>query len=135
MLEFPDWLNQVDILYVIYSPALLNNDLSVTEIRQQFDAVLTDQVQPNFSRFGKPVILGFGYDSTNLDGSVDLAGQAKAYSAAILSVASQDWMSGFISRGYNPYVELQDTSATIYRKPASEILWFWFHYLLNKPPD
>lgn len=134
-LEFPDWLNQVDILYVIYSPALLNDDLTITEIRQQFDAVLTDQVQPLYSRFGKPVILGFGYDSTNPDGSVDLAGQAKAYSAAILSVASQDWMSGFISRGYIPYVELQDTSATIYRKPASEILWFWFHYLLNKPPE
>jgi len=80
-------------------------------------------------------LIGFEYPSVSPDLSINLAGQAKAYSAAIMSVASQSWISGFISRGFNPYVELQDNSATIYRKPASEILWFWFHYLLNKPPE
>ncbi len=133
--EFPAWLSQVDILYVVYSPKLFQDDPSIEEMRHQFDAFLTNQVQPLQAQFGKPVLIGFEYPSMSPDLSMNLAGQAKAYSAAIMSVASQSWISGFISRGFNPYVELQDNSATIYRKPASEILWFWFHYLLNKPPE
>lgn len=133
--DFPAWLSQVDILYVVYSPELFQDNLSIEEMRHQFDAFLTNQVQPLQTQFGKPVLIGFEYPSMSPDLSINLAGQAKAYSAAIMSVATQSWISGFISRGFNPYVELQDNSATIYRKPASEILWFWFHYLLNKPPE
>lgn len=134
-MEIPDWLSQVDIIYVMFSPSLHSTEASVSEIRQEFDSVITEQVQPLFLKIGKPLIVGFAYESRNNRGDVDLVAQAKAYSAAILSVASRDWISGFISRGYNPYIELQDTSPTIYRKPASEILWFWFHYLLNKTPN
>ncbi len=133
--EMPDWLNQVDILYLVYSPTSLNSELSVADFLQLFDSELLEPARAFYAQYNKPVILGFKYDSSNNDGTVNLEGQAKAYSAAILSVASQDWISGFISRGYNPYIELQDSSATIYRKPASEILWFWFHYLLNKSPN
>jgi len=131
----PDWLDQVDIIYVLFSPSLENHDGSIAEIRQEIESILLEEVEPVYRQYNKPILLGLSYASGNKDGNIDLETQAKIYSATILSAASHDWLNGFISRGYYPYVELQDTSPTIFRKPASEILWFWFHYLLNKPPQ
>lgn len=131
----PDWLDQVDIIYVLFTPDFEDDSASVAELRQEIAALLLNQLEPIFRKYNKPIILGFSSTSGNTAANIDLDIQAKSYSAAILSAASTEWITGFISRGYLPFVELQDASSTIYRKPASEILWFWFHYLLGKPPQ
>lgn len=150
----PSWLDQVDMIYVLFSPAFEFDDGSVNEIRQHFDSILDESVQLIYLETGKPILVGISYPSSiqarfglptsnefqlvapedSQKDEPDLELQAKIYSAAIQSSAARDWISGFISRGYFPYVELQDTSSSIYRKPASDILWFWYHYLLNKAP-
>lgn len=150
----PLWLDQVDIVYVLLSPALEIKEGSVEEIRDLFDLEI-EYVNAQIGQYEKPVLIGISYpasdraifglpssnehqivsplDAVNIDPEFDL--QAKIYSAAIQSSAGRDWIIGFISRGYFPYIELQDASSSIYRKPAGDILWFWYHYLLNKAPQ
>lgn len=150
----PTWLEQVDMIYVLLSPEIESQHDSVVEIKSVFDSILNQQVKPISDKTGKPVIVGISYPSSEqakfglpvskesqivtpkevIGAENDLELQAKIYSAAVLSCATTEWVQGFISRGFFPYLELQDASSSIYRKPASEILWFWFHYLLNKAP-
>ena len=149
----PAWLDQLDMVYVLLSPALEIREGSVDEIKQQFIQILDEHVYPNLREFEKPVLIGLSYASSEratlglqitqpqfvkpedaIKDKVSLELQAKIYNSAVLSAASREWIIGFISRGFFPYAELQDGSSSIYRKPASEILWFWFHYLLNKTP-
>lgn len=150
----PTWLDKVDMIYVQLSPSIDLNQGSISEIKRSIDSILETQVKPIVSESGKPVLIGISYpsseqakfgipisnayqsiapDSQN-QRAVDLEIQAKLYSAVLQSAAARDWVSGFFSRGYFPYAELQDASSSIYRKPASEILWFWYHFLLNKVP-
>lgn len=151
----PSWLEQVDMVYALLSPALELQEGSVEEIKQQFNRILDEQVHRQHSIFGKPIIIGLSYPSSERaslglritqpsqvvipqnaeNEKVSLELQAKIYNAAVLSTMTRDWINGFIARGFFPYAELQDGSSTIYRKPASEILWFWFHYLLSKTPN
>jgi len=150
----PSWLNQVDMVYALLSPGLDLREGSVEEIKQQFNRVLDEQVYPQLKEFAKPVLIGLSYPSSNHAASglhitqpsqivapedaendkTELELQAKIYNAAVLSTMTRDWINGFIARGFFPYAELQDGSSSVYRKPSSEILWFWFHYLLNKTP-
>jgi hypothetical protein len=149
----PEWLNDVDAIYVIFSPALTDIENSdVSQLRSQFDTLLNEKVKPIAEEYGKPILLGISYPSNllasdgytlssqnrltqpeNMSGiDKNLQVQARIYNAAILSASSIDWIHGFFSRGYYPYVTLQDSSSSIYKKPASDILWFWYHFLLNK---
>jgi len=150
----PSWLNQVDMVYALLSPALEIREGSVEEITRQFNQVLDEQVYPQLMEFNKPVLIGLSYpssiqaalglqitrpyqvvlpeDAENEKTTLEL--QAKIFNAAVLSTMTRDWINGFIARGFFPYAELQDGSSSVYRKPTSEILWFWFHYLLNKTP-
>lgn len=150
----PSWLDQVDMVYVLLSPSLETNQGSVSELKRYFDNVLDTRVYPIVSQIGKPVLVGISYPSSaqakfgiptsntsqqiapgsETQRAVDLETQAKIYSAILQSSAARDWVSGFISRGFFPYLELQDASSSIFRKPSSEIVWFWYHFLLNKAP-
>lgn len=150
----PPWLDQMDLVYVLLSPALDINETSISGIKQYFDSVLDTRVKPLVSENRLPVLIGISYPSSDQakfglptsnnfqlvtpysgnQTAVDLELQAKIYSAVVQSCVTRDWIKGFFSRGYFPYVELQDASSSIYRKPSSEILWFWYHYLLNKAP-
>ncbi len=151
----PSWLDQVDFIYVLMSPALEIGEGTVKEIRDSFDTVLDESVLPQINQFQKPVLIGISYPSSVsagfgfqqsdeyqalspfevADNRIDFDLQAKIYSAAIQSSASREWVQGFISRGFYPYVELQDASSSVYRKPAADILWFWYHFLLSKAPQ
>lgn len=150
----PTWLDQVDMVYVLLSPSLEIKQGSVSEIRRYFDTILDTLVKPIVSVTDQPVLIGISYPSSEQaiygmltsnayqlispglenQRAVDLEIQAKIYSAAIQSSAARDWITGFISRGFFPYAELQDSSSSIYQKPSSEIVWFWYHFLLNKAP-
>ena len=131
----PDWLESVDLIYVLYNPVLNTEALSTGEIRDEVESTIRENLKPLAQQYDKPIIIGLsaGSDQEDVPGN-SLEGQARLYNAVTLSAAHQPWIGGVISRGYYPYVELRDSSPTIYKKPASEVLWFWFHYLLEKAP-
>jgi hypothetical protein len=47
------------------------------------------------------------------------------------AVNARSWVSGFVSRGFFSPVVLLDKSASIYGKPAADLLWYWFPRLLG----
>jgi hypothetical protein len=47
------------------------------------------------------------------------------------AINARSWVSGFVSRGYYVPAALQDKSASIHGKPASDLLWYWFPRLLG----
>ncbi len=151
----PAWLDSVDAVYVLFSPSLEGNEnSSVAEIRGQVDKLLNEKVKPIADKYQKPVFLGISVPSSSqaFDGyayskpyrisspdevagsGANLQVQSSVYNAVILSAASTSWITGFFSRGYYPYVSMQDASSSIYKKPAADVLWFWYHFLLNKAP-
>lgn len=149
----PGWLANVDAIYVLFSPSLSESgDTSIGGLLHAFDTSLDSLVQPIAAQYNKPVIVGINYPSTqsSINGCVDLNGsclafsatdlasqtidldlQARIYNAAIISCANRSWVKGFIARGYNPLVVLKDQSSSINGKPASDVLWFWYHFILN----
>jgi hypothetical protein len=153
--SLPGWLKDVDGIYVLFSPSLADStDQSVGALRTAFGAALDSLVQPIATQYGKPIILGINYPSAQiaLNGCVDANGscinyeqsdlanspidldlQIKIYNAAIISSVSRPWINGFVSRGFNPLVVIKDQSSSVYGKPASDVLWFWYHFILNKP--
>jgi hypothetical protein len=56
------------------------------------------------------------------DLSVDLLAQAEALNAVFLGASSRDEITGFYVRGFNPTARLDDKSASIYGKPAQDLL-------------
>jgi len=150
---YPEWLKNVDAIYVLFSPSLsASGDQSVQSMVSVFDSALDTYIQPLSAQFGKPIVIGIDYPSnpnalngcTAVNGSclsnenvdysgqsVDLDLQARIYNAAVISCARRTWVNGFVSRGYDPLVVLKDQSSSVYGKPASDVLWFWFHYILN----
>jgi hypothetical protein len=65
---------------------------------------------------------------------VDMSVQAQIYNAAIVTSFSRPWIAGFVSRGYYPYLKIQDATASINGKPSSDVLWFWYHLIQNITP-
>ncbi|PKO00680.1 MAG: hypothetical protein CVU42_02305 [Chloroflexi bacterium HGW-Chloroflexi-4] len=150
----PAWLKDVDAFYILFSPSLVDSgDLSVQALVHTFGTALDSLIQPIAQQFSKPVIIGINYpsSSTALNGcmdinanclefqanllaesTVDLDLQSRIYNAAIIASANRSWIKGFISRGFNPLVVLKDQSSSIFGKPASDVLWFWYHFILNK---
>jgi hypothetical protein len=63
--------------------------------------------------------------------NLDLQQQVDIYDAMFNAINTRAWVSGFVSRGYYPPVTLQDKSASIHGKPASDLLWYWFPRLLG----
>ncbi len=73
------------------------------------------------------------YQNSHLaETTVDLDLQARIYNAAVIASANRTWIKGFIARGYNPLVVVKDQGSSIFGKPASDVLWFWYHFILNK---
>jgi hypothetical protein len=150
----PGWLKNVDALYVLFSPSMDDSgDHSVQSMVSTFGTALDSIVQPISQQYSKPVIIGINYPSSTiaLNGcmdinskcleyqpsalsgtAVDLDLQMRIYNAAIIASGNRPWIKGFITRGYDPMVVIKDQNSSIYGKPASDVLWFWFHFILNK---
>jgi len=142
--EIPGWLAEVDQIYVLFVPPVSNSEM-ITDFGSSLDTL----VSPIAVQFNKPVLIGLQIPSNteSLSGCKDINGsclsstsgsfsadmetQAKVYNAAAVASFSRPWISGFISRGYYPYLKMQDTGSSIYGKPAFDILWFWYHLILN----
>lgn len=146
----PTWLSSVDEIYVLYSPALSQVSSTTTqELIELFSADLQKNLQPNLSKYNKPVLIGINYPSAEnafagckedngsclnnwADGALDLNVQLRIYNAAFIAVAKENWIQGFISRNFFPEAVVMDNSSSVNGKPAMDILWFWYHFILNK---
>lgn len=151
--SIPGWLDSVDAVYVQFTP-VIDPSLagSTSDLLGYFNKYLDEELLPLQERLNKPFLLGLNVRSSldaykgcvdqngscdekiNLeDGSqeLDLGIQARIYNAAIISIASHTWIKGFISRNYQPVVNLQDTSTSVRGKPAADVLWYWYRYIGN----
>jgi hypothetical protein len=156
----PPFLDALDMLYVEFSPALADQPgASEADLAARAAGILDSDLLPFQQRWNKPLILAAGYpsaaggntgclpdpaggclafsaldqpqaDSNSL--SIDLIEQTNAYNALLLAINGRTWISGFVSQGFYPPLPLQDTSASVYGKPASGVLWFWYPRLLGK---
>ncbi|MCI0610335.1 MAG: hypothetical protein L0Z71_14900 [Anaerolineae bacterium] len=63
--------------------------------------------------------------------NLDMQQQVDIYDAMFNAVNARSWVSGLVSRGYFSPVVLLDKSASIYGKPAADLLWYWFPRLLG----
>lgn len=146
----PGWLDSVDGIYVLYSdPLSQSSQTSVADLEITLTKDLNQNLSPEIKSFNKPVWLALNYPSASnafsgctdtlgscLDdwgnGKTDLDAQARIYNAAIIVAGKESWISGFISRDNQPIAAVMDSSPSVLSKPANDILWFWYHFLLNK---
>lgn len=149
----PGWLKDVDAVYVLFSPDLTAADGTVSDLRAIISAKIEETITPIAAQYSKPVIIGVSFPASeaSLSGCLanndtclnnadnqsipDLGLQAKIYNAAIIESASRPWVIGFISREYAPFAVTSDSSPSVYGKPASDVLWFWNHFLTNRSPQ
>ncbi len=154
----PEWIGEVDLLYVLFS-APLTNSLSASEgdLQLAFGDLLDQNIFPIFEQNEIPVVIGIDYPSADgaatacvqindqclsfdrlsqpltevKDVPIDLDEQVSIYGAAFNAVYQRDWISGLISRGFYPPAALQDGSSSVHGKPAADILWYWFPKLIE----
>jgi len=150
--SLPGWLDAVDGIYVLYSPALAQtSSATVADLETLFQQDLEKSLNPKLANLNKPVWLSLNYPSSGnafagctdtlgscLDewgsGPIDLNTQANIYNAAFIVAAKESWITGFVARGTQPIVAVMDGSTSILAKPANDVLWFWYHFILNKTP-
>jgi hypothetical protein len=142
----PDFVRNLDGVYATFFVPLGGS--SVDELTTSLGNILDASILPFQSALGKPVILAVAYPSTQNStsasesqntifmpgdgqGVVDLQMQAHIYEAMMKTINQRDWVSGIVSRGWYPPVELQDSSASVNAKPAGEVLKYWYPRLLG----
>ncbi len=149
----PEWLDMVDMIYVLVAPDLTGeNDFSTESLVDVFGRTLELKVKPIHQKLVKPILIGFVANSSKtalrgislgeyiqknqvqhfLDEQPDEMIQAMLYNAAVVAASKQPWVTGFFATGYSPFLAVSDASSSTYAKPASDALWFWYHFLLNK---
>lgn len=156
--DAPPFLEKVDGIYFVMDNRLAaSNNPSQAELSSAVDYILDNQVKQLKDRFGSAIFIQFRYPS--VDGSaqgcllinnqcvefsyldqpvqdnptqiLDLQEQVDIYNAILLSINTRDWINGVISGGYFAPAALQDKSSSIHGKPASDIIWYWYHQLLG----
>ncbi len=151
----PSWIHDVDAIYVLFTPSIEGvDDRSVDALNTAFSNALDVYLQPIAEQLNKPVLIGINppaslyvlsgclakndscLNNVELSGEeepLDLDLQARIYNAAIIESASRPWIKGFISREFDPLVVVKDQHPSVNGKPAWDVLWFWYHLILNKP--
>jgi hypothetical protein len=69
------------------------------------------------------------FDSSSV--LLDLQEQVDLYNATMQAVNSRSWINGVISGGFFSPAVLQDKSSSIHGKPASDVVWYWYHEFLK----
>lgn len=155
--DFPPFIDIVDQVHIYWHPSLQTELKGVSGMQNQA-AMRLDQLLANRVLMGKPIILNVEYLSIQggssgcapaPDGScrapadfdmgqqvdpdlaVNLEEQAQAINAVLLEAYSRDRIQGFYIRRFNLLAALLDKSASIYGKPAGDVLWYWFGQLTN----
>ncbi len=152
-------LKDTDGIYLLWYAKLSEQaNPGVGDMTEAAGRLLDENVYPVQSQTGKPIIIGISYPSATYaatgcipvgsNGCLDwtalsrpnadigtvtlnLQQQMDIYDAMFHAINGRSWVSGLVSRGYYPPVELQDKSASIHGKPAANLLWYWFPRLLG----
>lgn len=147
------FLSDTDGVYLLWS-APLGSDAGSSEaaLVNSAGALLDNEVGPLAALIDRPVMLALAYPSASgveagcfSDGhggcldwraldqpqdppsvNVDMLAQSDVYQAMLTAINSRSFVAGLISRGYYPPAMLQDKSASVHGKPASDLLWYWF---------
>ncbi len=149
----PSFLSNVDGIYLLWNAPLATGDgASKADMATQAGKLLDDEVSPFASALGKPIIVALAYPSAegvesgcisdghgaclewsalnqpnNPDSTdVKVQSQSDMYEAMLNAINGRTWVDGIVSRGYFPPAMLQDKSASVHGKPASDLLWYWF---------
>jgi hypothetical protein len=124
----PEFLKSVDQIYLLWSINSLDVTSSSLEgLEGDFDQAFDSVLQPLHEKTGKPILLG-------ADFPLEPGQQVTAYNAILATLNSRPWVDGLISRGFYPPVTLLDSSASVYGKPAADVLWYWYPKLLSPAP-
>jgi len=152
-------LKDTDGVYLLWFAKISSSATPIKgEMITEAGNLLDNNVAPIQTQVNKPFIIALSYPSStnsatgcipngssgcfdwtalnrpNADIStinLDLQQQVDIYDAMFNAINTRAWVSGFVSRGYYPPVTLQDKSASIHGKPASDLLWYWFPRLLG----
>ncbi len=153
----PGFIDSFDRLYIEISPPIGSSDqASVPEIEEFLAAKFDTDILPLHENGDKEIIIGLIYPSVKgaIDGCVGIAGsclagdllqkpayksgeislseQANVYSAILSILNQRSWVAGFYAGGYYPPASLEDMSASVRGKPASDVLWYWYARLLGR---
>jgi hypothetical protein len=133
----PPFTRAFDGVYLLWSPSMpALEDETVDEIADAVKFMLERDIRPLRHNTARPLFIAVEFDSLDShknDGSKNLQKQANLYNAMLTSIHSLPWIDGFISRGYDPTLAQQDTTASINGKPAWNVLWYWYPRLLDDP--
>jgi len=132
-LDLPPFVEHVDEISIYWRIPLSRDgstefDVLKTTVDQTFDWLL---VQPDLQ--GKapdgscrdPGSFASGRE-VDPDLAVDLLAQAEAINAVLLGAFTRDEITGFYIRGFNPTVRLDDKSASVYEKPAQNLMEYFY---------
>jgi hypothetical protein len=126
-------LDKVDGVYALYNPTLAAESLQPTETADAINTEIEGKLM-GYHTEGKPFILAIAYpfgQSSQIASGQSLENQVLVYNSILLAVNNKDWISGVVSRGFEPGLMTKFNSASIYGKPASNALWYWFPRLLG----
>jgi hypothetical protein len=152
-------LKDADFTYLLWSARISGSATpSKADMLVEAGKLLDENVFPVQNQVGKPFVIALAYPSATSSATgclptgsggclhwsalsrpsvdisfvnLDLQQQVDIYDAMFNAVNARSWIGGFVSRGFFAPVALQDKSASIYGKPASDLLWYWFPRLLG----
>jgi hypothetical protein len=125
----PDFIDAIDGIYLLWQPPDLKGQEPTLENLENAAAGQLDfAIRPIQLLYNQSLILGAYFPS-----STDLQGQADQYNALLNVVNQRSWIEGFVTRGYYPPTVMQDESASVHGKPASQVLTYWFNNLRGVP--
>jgi len=155
----PPFMDAVDVARVYWHVPLADSNTTDLAGMQTAAAASLDSLVATPALAGKPIQLSVEYLSIDggatactprPDGScrassefdsgaivdpdlkVDLGEQAQAMNAVLMEATQRPAIQGFFARRYNPVVALQDKSASVHGKPASDVLWYWYQRLTGQ---
>ncbi len=89
-------------------------------------SLIQNEIVPNIPA-GKYIYIGMNTPATASSGYDDgVSAQTAMYATILAAVNDSDNIEGVISDGLDTSLALQDGSASVYGKPAQDLLWVWF---------
>jgi hypothetical protein len=156
----PAILDAVDGVYLQWSSSLTSaKTYTENDLETAFSTALDQDVQPFQEQIGKPIVLAVMYPSATgaahgcisqpsgeclaFEGlsraypdtpsvSLNLQEQVDIYNALFAAVNTRTYISGIVAKGFYPPAVLEDKSASLYGKPAMDVLWYWFPKMIQK---
>ena len=152
-------LQNVDAVYWLWFVRLSDQSSpNKADMLAEAGRLLDTNMSPTQLQVNKPFIIGLSYPSSSYSATgcipngnggclywtalsrpnsdlstvnLDLQQQVDIYEIMFNAINGRPWVNGLISRGYFAPVALQDKSASIFGKPAADLLWYWFPRLLG----